>query len=166
MSYTHISVSQLHDLRNQGQAIDLIDVRQPSEFEQVHAEGARLIPLNQLSREAVKAVRTTPDSEPVYVICHSGGRSRTASEKLAAAGVKAVNVEGGTSAWQKAGLPVVRGKVGVMQRIARPVGMAAVVAGLILAWLVHPLFALGSAGVWVAMLATGKCPLGQCMLSR
>jgi rhodanese-related sulfurtransferase len=45
------------------------------------------------------------------VICQSGGRSMKVSQKLEAAGfTHIVNVEGGTSAWHAAGLPVVERK--------------------------------------------------------
>ena len=45
---------------------------------------------------------------PVYVICRSGNRSRTASETLIRLGYSEVyNVEGGINAWLDAGLPVV-----------------------------------------------------------
>jgi rhodanese-related sulfurtransferase len=40
---------------------------------------------------------------PAYVICRSGGRSRRACEILAGHGIEAVNVAGGTLAWQSSG---------------------------------------------------------------
>ncbi|OUD88004.1 hypothetical protein BC477_08415 [Clavibacter michiganensis subsp. michiganensis] len=42
------------------------------------------------------------------MICQSGGRSARATEALAARGVDAVDVEGGTSAWISAGHSVDR----------------------------------------------------------
>lgn len=40
-------------------------------------------------------------------VCHTGGRSATAAEELADAGVAAESLEGGMEAWAAAGLPVV-----------------------------------------------------------
>jgi rhodanese-related sulfurtransferase len=46
---------------------------------------------------------------PVYVICASGNRSLAAADYLIRTGIDARSVAGGTAAWQRAGLPVVRG---------------------------------------------------------
>jgi thioredoxin len=45
-------------------------------------------------------------SRPVYVYCLSGGRSGAAAEALRAQGYQAINLQGGMTAWRKAGLPV------------------------------------------------------------
>jgi rhodanese-related sulfurtransferase len=46
---------------------------------------------------------------PTYVICRSGARSMRACELVAAEGVDAVNVAGGTLAWIDSGRDVVEG---------------------------------------------------------
>ena len=46
---------------------------------------------------------------PVYVICKTGPRSLRACEFLAAPGVEAVNVAGGTLAWIRSGRDYVSG---------------------------------------------------------
>ncbi len=46
--------------------------------------------------------------DAVYVICQAGHRSLMACEMLSKAGVNVVNVDGGTLAWEKAGLPIER----------------------------------------------------------
>src|SRR5512134_3974739 len=89
-----------------GQRVELIDVRTPVEFREVHVEFARNVPLDRLDPAAIHAERNGSD-EPLYVICRSGARGKQACEKLAAAGLNVVNVEGGTAAWDAAGLPVV-----------------------------------------------------------
>lgn len=83
----------------------VIDVREPHEYLAGHVPGAELIPMGQIPTRAAEL----PRGVPVYVICASGGRSLTATEYLARAGVDAWSVAGGTSAWQHAGHPVVRG---------------------------------------------------------
>lgn len=80
----------------------LVDVRQPDEYEEARAPGARLIPLTEL----VERADEVPTEGTVYVICRSGGRSLKAVEHLRSRGVDAVNVEGGTLAWIEAGNPV------------------------------------------------------------
>jgi rhodanese-related sulfurtransferase len=86
----------------------LIDVREPDEYAEVHAVGARLIPLG----EVVDRVDEVPRSGTVYVICRSGARSARATEFYRANGVDAVNVAGGTLAWVAAGLPAAEGDDG------------------------------------------------------
>ncbi|PRQ11556.1 sulfurtransferase [Corynebacterium sp. 13CS0277] len=79
----------------------LIDVREPEEFSQVHAAGAVNVPLAQVP----SALGTLDVDRDVYVICQSGGRSARAAQYLAANGIDAINVAGGTSAWVAANLP-------------------------------------------------------------
>lgn len=83
----------------------VIDVREPAEYVSGHAPAAASIPLGEL----VARVEELDRDETVYVICESGGRSAQAVEWLNTQGFDAVNVEGGTSAWRNAGLPVTKG---------------------------------------------------------
>ncbi|GLY06438.1 rhodanese-like domain-containing protein [Actinoplanes sp. NBRC 101535] len=83
----------------------VIDVREPSEYVEGHVPGARLIPLGQLTSR----VGDLPRNAPVYVVCASGRRSLSAAAFLAAAGIDAWSVAGGTGAWIRAGHPVTRG---------------------------------------------------------
>ena len=75
-----------------------------------------------------------------YVICRSGGRGRRACEAFQAAGfTNVVNVEGGTLAWQRAGLPVVRGKGSMsLERQVRIAAGSLIVLGSALGAFVHP----------------------------
>jgi rhodanese-related sulfurtransferase len=84
----------------------LIDVREPDEFEEVHARGAALVPLGELPDR----LDEVPREGTTYVICRSGARSMRAAEFLTEQGYDAVNVAGGTLAWVEAGLPVDRGR--------------------------------------------------------
>jgi rhodanese-related sulfurtransferase len=131
--------AELDRLRAAGRAAALIDVRTPAEFREVHVEFARNVPLDQLTPQAL------PDQspgEPLYVICKSGGRGRQACERLAAAGVRVCNIEGGTDAWAAAGLPLIRGKATIsLERQVRIVIGVIVLASAILALAVHPYFA-------------------------
>ncbi len=90
-----------------GGKIHLVDVREADEFRAVRAEYATLLPLSEIAEGALP---TLPKNETIYVICKSGGRSLRAAQVFMAAGfVRAVNVTGGTMAWEREGLPVARG---------------------------------------------------------
>ena len=110
MTGATITPGELDGLRQSGAPVDLIDVRSPVEYREVHAEPARSVPLDRLDPRAVMELRDGPSDRPLYLICRSGSRSRQAVERFHRAGYRAVvNVEGGTLAWERAGLPVVRG---------------------------------------------------------
>ncbi len=159
MSVPTITPRRLAELRATGEPVELIDVRTPVEFREVHAEGARNVPLDRLDPAAFRG------AGPVYVICKSGGRGRQACERLHAAGVTgAVNVEGGTQAWADAGLPVVRGTGAVsLERQVRIAAGSLVLAGSALAWVVDPAFVGLAAFVGAGLVFAGvtdTCGMG------
>ena len=103
----NISVSQSFDKRKQNSGIPMIDVRTPAEYGSIHANGAVNHPMESLDMEKIPFSK----EQEIHVICQSGGRSMKVSQKLEAAGfTHIVNVEGGTSAWHAARLPVVERK--------------------------------------------------------
>ena len=168
MTLATISPTEFHELRKAGKTPDLIDVRTPMEFQSVHAEGARNVPLDRLDPAQVFQGRQSTES--VYVICRSGGRSRRACELFQSAGhLNVVNVDGGTSAWVSAGLPVVRGKKTMsLERQVRIAAGSLVLVGVLLGFLVHPaLFGL-SAFVGAGLVFAGvtdTCGMGM-LLAR
>lgn len=84
----------------------LVDVREADEFTEVHAKGARLLPLGELSERWEELPK-----QPLVLICRAGVRSARAGEFLEAKGYEVINLAGGTQAWQEAGLPVETGAV-------------------------------------------------------
>ena len=82
--------------------VQLVDCREPYEWEAGRVEGAIHIPLNAIM--AGGGGDLDPE-KPVVVICRSGNRSELASTMLQARGFDAHNVEGGMEAWEAAGLP-------------------------------------------------------------
>lgn len=165
MSVTTISPQRLAELCKGGTKIEILDVRTPMEFREVHVEYARNIPLDRLDPAAVIEGRHGNQGEPLYLICRSGSRGRQACEKFLAKGfTNVVNVEGGTLAWAERGLPVVRGKK--MIALERQVHMAAgslVLLGVLLGWLVHPAFVALSAFVGAGLVFAGitdTCGMG------
>ena len=166
MSVATITPTELEELRRQGRPIDLIDVRTPAEYREVHAEPARLVPLDALDPRTVMEARDGARDEPLYTICRSGARGRQACEAFRAAGyANVVNVEGGTLACVESGLPVVRGKGAIsLERQVRIATGLLVLLGAILGWLVHPAFVGLSAFVGAGLVFAGvtdTCGMGM-----
>lgn len=169
MSVSTISPKQLHDLVQAGRSVELIDVRTPVEFREVHVAFARNVPLDQLDAAKLAAGRSGSDV-PLYVICRSGSRGKQACEKFLSIGyTNIVNVEGGTLAWDQAGLPVIRGKKAIsLERQVRIAAGLLVLTGSILGAFVHPYWIALSAFVGAGLVFAGitdTCGMGM-MLAR
>jgi rhodanese-related sulfurtransferase len=84
----------------------LVDVREPAEFAEFRAEGAALLPLSAF----MARYQSLPKDRELLMICRTGARSGQATAFLRANGwPDVVNVEGGTLAWVRAGLPARKG---------------------------------------------------------
>jgi molybdopterin/thiamine biosynthesis adenylyltransferase/rhodanese-related sulfurtransferase len=84
----------------------LIDVREPSEWEQERIEEAELLPAAEVVDRIEELVPER--SRRVLIHCATGNRSARAADTLAGLGYKDVaSVAGGIKAWREAGLPVV-----------------------------------------------------------
>lgn len=98
-----VTPQQAHDLQQDGAV--LLDVRSRAEFQSGHAPKARNVPLDQLATR----LREVPTGRQIITICQSGGRSARAAALLRTEDRDVVDVHGGMTAWQRAGLPVQRG---------------------------------------------------------
>ncbi len=79
-----------------GDDFDLIDVREPYEWEIAHIDSARLLPLATLP----DVMATLDPAREVVVLCKVGGRSAFAAQQLSAAGFQRVaNLTGGILRW-------------------------------------------------------------------
>jgi rhodanese-related sulfurtransferase len=88
------------------QAALLVDVREPSEFDEIRAADVVLMPLSGLQQR----LDELPTDRELLFICRSGSRSGQVTAYLRAQGRSDVwNVAGGMLAWEAAGLPVRRG---------------------------------------------------------
>jgi rhodanese-related sulfurtransferase len=160
-----IDVRELARMQQES-CIDLIDVRTPVEFRQLHAVGATNIPIDVLGLENIRGARSGRSDDPLYVICASGQRSRRSIQKLTKLGIdNVVNVDGGTSAWEQAGLPVIRGQrtLALPQQMQIAAGTM-VTTGFVLGMGVHPAFNLLSVAVGLGLIfagLTGYCPLSS-----
>jgi rhodanese-related sulfurtransferase len=100
-----VTVVQASKMRDQGAFI--LDVREPSEWEQFHIPGATLIPLGQLPDR----LNEVPKDHPVVVVCRTGHRSASGRDILLGAGFPQVtSIAGGMTEWQAQGLPIATGK--------------------------------------------------------
>ena len=166
MNASSISPAELLRRHREGTLLNLIDVRTPAEFRDRHVEFARNVPIDQLDPSVIKASNQATAGAETYFICQSGGRSRRACEAMIKAGLAGVvDVEGGTLACEKAGLPIVRGKSTMsLERQVRIAAGSLVVTGVVLAWLVNPLFIGLSAFVGAGLVFAGvtdTCAMGM-----
>ncbi|MFB6816047.1 rhodanese-like domain-containing protein [Streptomyces sp. NPDC056347] len=83
----------------------VIDVREPDEYVAGHVPGVHSAPLSALE----SALDVLPVDRTVYVICATGNRSLRAADRLAAHGVDALSVAGGTTGWARTGRPLATG---------------------------------------------------------
>jgi len=104
MDSSSIEITAFHEKRATA-ALQLVDVRTPQEFAQGHVPGAKNLPLDELLPTHPIMAALSKD-EPVYFVCRSGSRSGVATQQMASAGFRSVNVEGGTLAWIEKGWAV------------------------------------------------------------
>jgi adenylyltransferase/sulfurtransferase len=93
-----ITPTELKERLDRGDALAIIDVREPFEWEIGNLEpyGARLIPLAQVPHRMDEIDR----SEEIVLQCRSGARSANALQFLRAHGYERLwNLEGGILAW-------------------------------------------------------------------
>ena len=81
--------------------LQLLDVREPEEWEAGRIEGAIHIPLGEINGRIGEIDR----SRPLVAVCRSGARSGRVAEALRTRGYDAENLDGGMQAWEQAGLP-------------------------------------------------------------
>ena len=95
------------ELSKQLGKVQIIDVREPEEFEAGHLPGAVNIPRGLLEfRVDAHPVLCGRDCT-IVMQCQSGGRSALATATMQELGYKnVVNLAGGFGAWKAAGLPV------------------------------------------------------------
>lgn len=92
-----ITATELKKRLDAGEDIQLIDVRQPDEYDFAKIEGAKLIPLGEI----IKRMNEIDETRETVVHCKMGGRSARAIEALTNAGFKGnlINLRGGITAW-------------------------------------------------------------------
>jgi hydroxyacylglutathione hydrolase/adenylyltransferase/sulfurtransferase len=82
--------------------IQLVDVREPYEWEAGRLAGARHVELERLASKAP----TIDRERPVVFYCRLGARSGMAANAFRRAGYDAYSMVGGIAAWHERGLPI------------------------------------------------------------
>jgi len=93
-----ITPRELKEWLDAGKTVELIDVREPAEYEIVRIPGSRLIPKGEIVGGA--ALAELPQDRQLVLYCKSGVRSAEALAAVKAAGFRdAVHVQGGVVGW-------------------------------------------------------------------
>ena len=96
MSVQELEPRELADRLRRGEAIEVIDVREPYEWRIARIDGATLIPLSTFGAR----VAELPRDRDLVLYCHHGTRSRAAAEFLIQQGFSRVwNLSGGIAQW-------------------------------------------------------------------
>jgi len=155
-----ITPQHLHEMFDKDSADQLLDVRSIAEYRAGHIPGAQLIPIEELSAEAVRQRFNRAGlgrEETLYVTCEAGPRAQKAVEHLQQAGFDNLTlVEGGTQGWKQAGLPMRRcgNSISLERQVQIAIG-ALLVMKVWLGFSVHELFfAIG------ALIGTGLIVAG------
>jgi sulfur-carrier protein adenylyltransferase/sulfurtransferase len=92
-----ITAKELKERLDRGDDLQIIDVREPNEYEAARLEGSKLIPLGQILNRKDEI----DESRETVVHCKMGGRSAKAIEALQRAGYTGplLNLKGGITAW-------------------------------------------------------------------
>lgn len=102
--YSQITPTDLDKRLKNGEAIQLVDVREPDEFA-IASIGGTLIPLGEI----VTRYQELDPQLPTAVLCHHGVRSARAAQFLLSVGFTHVmNISGGIDRWSREVDPAVR----------------------------------------------------------
>lgn len=96
----NISVEELKARMDKGEALHILDVREPAEYAEYNI-GAKLLPLGQIMSMQLESIDDLKDEE-IIIHCKAGMRSMQACVVLEQAGfTNVVNLVGGMMDWQK-----------------------------------------------------------------
>jgi rhodanese-related sulfurtransferase len=160
MSGTNISPGELFQLQNQGDKIDLIDVRTAAEYNSGHIPGAMLLSLDDINDHNLEHQLGAPQKRgdlPVYITCQSGFRAQQAADQFLQHGYsQLVLIEGGTEAWEKAGLPMKRcSKVISLERQVQIAIGTLLLLKVFFGFTLHELFFLAGALIGAGLILAG-----------
>jgi rhodanese-related sulfurtransferase len=95
-NYESITPDELKRRLDAGERPELLDVREPWEYELARIEGSKLLPMGELPE---RVSELDPEAETV-VICHHGSRSAYVTQALQRSGFsRVINLEGGLDAY-------------------------------------------------------------------
>ncbi len=146
------------------QDFQLIDVRTPAEFGEVHVPGAINVPLADVASH-LSELKTKSEDRPIVLMCRTKNRIKLAYDELNQFGISNCHLlEGGITAWKAAGHPVVQGERAIsLEGQVRMVAGVMIVLGVILGVTVNPWFLAIPAGVGAGLFHAGytdSCLMG------
>lgn len=97
MNYKEIDFEEAKKIIDAGGII--IDTREESEFAQGHADGAELLPVDDITANTAAGVIPAKDT-PVITYCRSGSRAVLAAERLLDLGYTCVYTIGSIVGWK------------------------------------------------------------------
>ena len=102
-----LSVERVYEIITNVEDYIILDVRNQDEYDEVHIEGAVLIPVDTLEGR----LNELPEDKPIITYCKAGGRSATATAILVENGFTEVyDMSGGITEWINKGYPTVSGE--------------------------------------------------------
>lgn len=162
------------DLRNRlsgDPRVTVLDVRSPAEYQAGHIPGAHLLPIEELDPgkldEAIDAAGADAGN-PLFLTCHAGKRAEKAAQLLREAGIEHLClVQGGTEAWQQAGLPVNKCDSALsLERQAQIAVGSLLILKVVFGFTVHELFFVAGAAIGAGLITAGItrwCGMAQLM---
>ncbi len=147
-----ISASDFLSTYKPGETV-VIDVRRPDEYAYRHIPQSINLPIEELKTR----LNEIPKNCAVYLICQSGMRSAEACRQLDSLGLSHLStIAGGLNAFEKAGGKIVQGRTPLP--LMRQVQIAAgslVLLGIVLSFLLHPVFLVISFLVGCGLIFAG-----------
>ena len=96
--FHNVKVAEFEKLANAGKGA-ILDVRTPKEYAEGHVNGS--VNINYFDKDFKDQVGKLDSTKPVYVYCHSGGRSSKAMNIMKSQGFTTIyNLTGGYAAWK------------------------------------------------------------------
>ncbi len=162
LSFT--TVKELYEMIKDRDDVQVLDVREASEYGGKRIKGTILAPLSRFKESS----RIFDRNRHSYIVCQAGKRAEQFAKKLLENGHGNISVvAGGLNAWIDAGYPIVEGgsKVWSLERQVRFVAGLLVLLGVILSLVLNPAFLIlsGIVGAGLILAAvTDTC--GMAML--
>ncbi len=145
------TVSELFDMVKNEDGLQIVDVRETSEFESERIRGAISSPLTSFK----ESFRRIDKNRHSYIICQSGKRAGKYAKQLLENGYENVSVvKGGLKSWIDAGYPVEEGesKVWSLERQVRFTAGLLVLLGVALSIVFNPMFIILSGAIGAGLV--------------
>lgn len=162
-SSTEVDPSTVIDWMRDPDAVTVLDVRSPAEFETRHIAGSYNLPLDLVGEHAAQLAARL--DRQVVLVCQSGVRASQAHQRLAGTGMDNLHVlRSGVAGYAAAGGHVVNGRPRwALERQVRLVAGGLVLAGVVASrW--TPKAALLAGGIGAGLTAsalTDTCTMGR-----